>query len=52
MIKAKEMKKEIVKQNTYKLFGKGAKAKRDAKKRLIEIEREITKLQLQIIPEK
>lgn len=51
LIKEKETKKEIVKQNTYKLFGKGAKAKRDANKRLIEIEREITKLQSQIIPE-
>lgn len=49
LIKEREMKEEIVKQNTYRLFGKGAKAKRDAKKRLIEIEREITKLQSQII---
>lgn len=49
--KEKEMNKEIVKQNANKLFGKGAKAKRDANKRLTEIEREITKLQSEIIPE-
>lgn len=41
----------IIQQNAKKLFGKGFKAKKDARKRLIEIEKEITKLKSKIMPE-
>lgn len=49
--KERVQQESVIQQNANKLLGKGAKAKRDAKKRLIEIEIEIEKLQTKIMPE-
>lgn len=49
--KERVQQESIIQQNANKLLGKGGKAKRDARKRLIEIEKEIVKLQSKIMPE-
>lgn len=49
--KERVQQESIIQRNANKLLGKGAKAKRDARKRLIEIEKEIVKLQSKIMPE-
>ena len=49
--KERVQQESIIQKNANKLFGRGVKAKRDARKRLIEIEKEILKLQSKIMPE-